>query len=348
MEAHRINWSDPLRGIACLAVVFSHFSEFSISSQFIGHAAVTAFFLLSGFLVPHAIAGKSPLGYFVGRILRLWPTWSVCLLLTVAAGWAFGADLPEFSAIAWNLVPGAADLAGAPVIDSVIWSLEAEARFAVLIACLLPWLRAPGAVLVYVPTALQWVAIVAAGCGGAGVEIATDCAWQCVMFAGVCASVWQSSKSSVSALGAASSIIAALGCSLLGKHEGWLWLLWPAELFGLGCFVAAWLWGHRLWSWSAALGRVSYPVYCGHCGAGLLSVELLGRAELPAVVSWSVGLGIVVVQAAVVARVVERPSAALGRRLSRAGMESFPRFSGLLGGGCPAVGVGSPHGRGGR
>lgn len=88
----RIKELDALRGIAALAVVFYHFTtrynqifnkEFICNFSF-GWLGVPVFFILSGFVIYLTVnKSKTSLSFFKKRFLRLYPTYWICLILTL-------------------------------------------------------------------------------------------------------------------------------------------------------------------------------------------------------------------------------------------------------------------------
>lgn len=114
---------DLCRMLAAIAVFLVHVDKFQIGGRLpfmwrlpsIGHDAVIAFFVLSGFVIAYVTdrEGSRLRDYAVGRISRLWSVAVPALLLTIVADaigrslspgryggeWAFATDMP-----AWRLV----------------------------------------------------------------------------------------------------------------------------------------------------------------------------------------------------------------------------------------------------
>jgi peptidoglycan/LPS O-acetylase OafA/YrhL len=85
----RIPEIDALRGIACLMVVFNHFRLHPQLNHFgfnIGCVGVDLFFIISGFVISLTIQNnKSPKDFLINRFSRLFPTYWVCVTLSVIA-----------------------------------------------------------------------------------------------------------------------------------------------------------------------------------------------------------------------------------------------------------------------
>ena len=153
---------DPPRHFVLLSAVFGPGRYLSA-----GHFGVSLFFLISGFVIPFAFRRQSRAGFVVARALRLWPTYAVGLTVTLVwltlASAAFGHALPhDRAAIAWNYALGLRDVAGAPSIDGIVWTLEIEIRFYLLCLLIAPFLRdgRPAGVLVALAAVIAATAIV--------------------------------------------------------------------------------------------------------------------------------------------------------------------------------------------
>lgn len=92
----RIKELDAFRGIAALAVVLYHYTtiyskDFGVESPFYfgyGWLGVPFFFILSGFVITLTIERcKSSLQFLKKRFVRLYPTFWICLVLTLTTIW---------------------------------------------------------------------------------------------------------------------------------------------------------------------------------------------------------------------------------------------------------------------
>src|SRR4051812_12421680 len=51
---------------------------------FVGHFGVALFFLISGFVIPFSLIGRSRGQFAVSRFFRIWPTYAIGLTITAA------------------------------------------------------------------------------------------------------------------------------------------------------------------------------------------------------------------------------------------------------------------------
>lgn len=136
---------DLLRFIAALAVVLFHYTFIFVvenrdgsgldlpllKSIFkYGYLGVNFFFMLSGFVILLTALNKSWQGFFVSRVVRLFPAFWVALTITTVAILLLD-DRDVVSVLSqylWNLtmIP---EYLGVPNIDSVYWTLQIEIKF---------------------------------------------------------------------------------------------------------------------------------------------------------------------------------------------------------------------------
>ncbi len=95
-----------------------------------GHFAVQLFFLISGFVIAATLVGRTALSFARKRILRLWPTYAVCVTVTWLALSVNGSAHDAVSVTGWlaNLT-FVAPAFGYPFMDGVYWSLVLELIF---------------------------------------------------------------------------------------------------------------------------------------------------------------------------------------------------------------------------
>jgi len=146
---HRLQWVDSLRGIASLLVVVLHlwlsvFKNYHISQSVsirtvtsivygyidFGKIGVVAFFMISGYVIPYSLKGKSLAQFFTTRFFRLYPAyWFSILTLVIVAGIPPVKDLLINITMLQRFV-GVNDLIGA------FWTLQIELIFYFLCAAL--------------------------------------------------------------------------------------------------------------------------------------------------------------------------------------------------------------------
>ncbi|HVZ97123.1 MAG TPA: acyltransferase [Chitinophagaceae bacterium] len=144
---HRIVELDALRGIAAVFVVFFHFSIMAGSSSIFLRAGVTGvdlFFLISGYVIfMTLIKIKSGYEFIISRLLRLYPSYLVMMLITLGIIFIFRrTEMPDIKVILGN-VTMMQPLFFVPNIDDSYWTLTVEMQFYILmlILYLCGWLK---------------------------------------------------------------------------------------------------------------------------------------------------------------------------------------------------------------
>ncbi|WP_329564806.1 acyltransferase family protein [Kitasatospora sp. NBC_01266] len=150
---------DGLRLLAALAVVFWHYTGYQQhpkmwggnSSAMVpelsswaayGWSGVELFFLISGFVICMSAWGRTVGEFFVSRVVRLFPAYWVCLLVTSAIvltarpTWMWNIDKFHYSDVLTNMTMMQNGVGGAMDIDPVYWTLWIELRFYIMFAVL--------------------------------------------------------------------------------------------------------------------------------------------------------------------------------------------------------------------
>lgn len=140
----RIPELDWIRGVSALFVMLFHYTVtygstvgWPVVIQR-GWGAVSAFYLLSGFLTASALKESSKaLGYLVKRGRRLYPPYWVCMLMTSALMILFYPPFaPDRDTIVMNLTM-LQWLTRTPHVDAAYWTMQYEFRFYLIIAAIL-------------------------------------------------------------------------------------------------------------------------------------------------------------------------------------------------------------------
>jgi len=146
---HRLQWVDSLRGIASLLVVILHLwisvlrnyhipqsvSVKAITSIIFGYLdfgkiGVVAFFIISGYVIPYSLKGKSLSQFFTTRFFRLYPAyWFSILALIIIAG------MPPVKNLLINMTM-LQRFVGVPDLIGAFWTLQIELIFYVVCAAL--------------------------------------------------------------------------------------------------------------------------------------------------------------------------------------------------------------------
>ncbi len=139
-----------LRFFLSLAVVFYHYFYYGpieghVSSYFeawdglvYGRFAVSAFFIISGYVIYFSAQGRSWRSFAASRVSRLYPALLICALITALAELPYQGEnlfrLVRSLAAAWAFVPL---YFSKGQIDPSYWSIVYELRFYVIVAILL-------------------------------------------------------------------------------------------------------------------------------------------------------------------------------------------------------------------
>lgn len=148
----RIYQIDLFRFIAAISVVLYHylfrgyaaddmsildFNEIGDYFKY-GYLGVNLFFILSGFVITMSIQHGSLIKFAISRIVRLYPVYWLCVLLTFFIILFFGAPsyFVSLKQLFFNLTMFQ-DYVGVESIDGVYWSLVVEMKFYILIGIFL-------------------------------------------------------------------------------------------------------------------------------------------------------------------------------------------------------------------
>jgi peptidoglycan/LPS O-acetylase OafA/YrhL len=154
----RLAFIDGLRLAAALFVVLYHLSgheagvkgslgmraaeAFPVLYRFTsyGWMGVELFFMISGFVICMSSWGRTPGEFFRSRIVRLFPAYWPAVLITAAVltFWPVVEKAPSLDQVLINLTM-IHEPAKVAHVDSVYWTLWAEARFYLLFAVVLLW-----------------------------------------------------------------------------------------------------------------------------------------------------------------------------------------------------------------
>jgi peptidoglycan/LPS O-acetylase OafA/YrhL len=382
----KLEFADCLRGLACLAVLASHllglfWNAPEMAAQFanaapppaelrppvvalvtrvvphvdLGALGVAVFFLISGFVIPISLDRYSVPGFLVGRCWRLVPTYVVCFALTVGAiAWAgahYGRPFPYTVAeVAIHAIPGLRLATGSRFIDLVIWTLEVEVLFYVICAACAWVLRRKGAWFMGLPAAIG-VAFACSRGLNAVPMFALYGPHLIFMFVGTALSAYHLDKRNLRAA-AGSALAALLLAGLALRHSGnpAAALVATSSLLACVLFLAAYRWRQHVRSVGIfrGLALISYPLYVVHATAGYALMRVLLDWKFPPDTVCLIAVATVVSIAAVVHRVVERPTQALGQRAAKAitlEMARVQKSSGRMGTRVPGAAVAAFGGR---
>lgn len=143
-EPARVAGLDLLRLAAVGAVILYHYGFWGPASHGVpqvalpqlahvaqyGFLGVPVFFAISGFVIAYSAEGRTPAGFAIARVSRIYPTFVFCMTLTCAATLMFGSPHFAVTTVQWlaNLLIAAPAL-GQPYVDTSYWSLVIEVVF---------------------------------------------------------------------------------------------------------------------------------------------------------------------------------------------------------------------------
>ena len=322
---------DVLRGFAALAVALYHFSRSDyLGNSLLGHAlhfgylGVHAFFVVSGFVIPLALArargGINPAAkpnrlwhrFLINRWLRLYPAFAASALLTIAL-WYVSAWMPNFRggqpSFSWaQLFSNATlscDLTNTAWINPVFWTLGVEAQYYIIIALCITWLSSSRRWL-RSATLLLWIAApLIAPWHGTFLPFGATFALGIIFFqksigliSTVETTLWAAAAILVSILHGDFAIAGASGASFL--------------------FLA--IVPQLKWRLLLSIGAVSYSLYLLHVPIGGRIINLSEHFTLPwigRVGAVAAALAASLAAAAIFYRLIEKPSHEAARRWSR-------------------------------
>ncbi|MCD0482076.1 acyltransferase [Streptacidiphilus sp. ASG 303] len=329
----RLHVLDGIRLAAALMVVAFHYAARGKGwdrpvQQVFPHASLPAsygwlgvelFFLISGFVICMSCWGKSVGGFFVSRVVRLYPAYWFGVLATTLVLLAVpgGMDPHGPSAVLANLSMLQEPL-GAPQVDGVYWTLLAELKFYLLFS-LVVWrgVTYRRVVLFACTWAVASALLVRTDDGWLRQLLIPDMSWYFI--AGMAMYLMYRFRPNALLAG----IVAV--CFLAGQWFALARLArterqighdvpdWPVPVllacfFGLMLLVATGRLSWISWRWLPTAGVITYPLYLLHENIGWEAIGLF-QDRVPARVLLAVLVPGMLLAAWLVHRFVERPAA---------------------------------------
>ncbi len=348
----RFKTVDGLRGIAALAVVAFHLNG-AVRQTFgqwlpaslddllaHGYLGVDVFFVLSGFVIAYSIRNAQATPRFLGRFalrrsLRLDPPYWVAILLEVALVWIglriglASAPMPHWDQVASHFLY-LQNLLGYGDLNDVFWTLCFEIQFYLGLVLLLMVFQALAARLgnraargmAFVGLGALFLGSLAVRFGVLGASTHPGFAlirWF-QFFMGVCVFWVIAGKAPQTVLVALWAVTAGV---VVAEGQPWYQLL-PIAVSGLL------LWSYRKDRMSSLLssvpiqflGAISYSLYLFHASIGwrlirVTGIALHGSASRPlALIIFAGGIGVSILIAWVLWRLLEQPALRLSRRIN--------------------------------
>ncbi|MBX3479453.1 MAG: acyltransferase [Caulobacter sp.] len=316
----RLDWLDYSRLLAALSVVGFHYlamgpkfgkmgpnTDFGLIGDIAeyGYLGVDFFFMISGFVILRSAAGRTADRFAVGRFVRLWPTFLLCLTLTALVMSAFG-HAPEPMRILANLTMVPAYVGASP-LDGAYWSLAYELIFYAAVFLVLIFgqgHRLPGIVVAWVAAQAIFAilgyreALLLGGyftlfAGGAVLALIHRDGWSWSLGAALLATVI------LAMLGAYERAVGIAGSAMKGEIVP----VFAAVLVGIG-FVPFLVFMRRnpVLPLAGLFGGVTYPLYLLH---GRIAFTVLTGLPMPRVWGMVLVFGLILALAVAVHLVFE-------------------------------------------
>ncbi|AGZ44014.1 acyltransferase family protein [Actinoplanes friuliensis] len=335
---------DGLRLICALAVAGYHFAcswrldGVRLPAHFLPHGApvliygflgVEVFFLISGFVICMSAWGRNVRSFVASRAARLYPAFWAAVLITavvvavlpVTTGVPVS-GVPSVGGVAVNLTMLAEPL-NVPLVDTVYWTLWAELRFYLIMACLVGAGLTDRRLRLF-GTGWLIAAVVLPAFPGAALQQVVIPEFAPYFIAGMTMFLLRRSPSDrwLWALLA--------GCWLVSLHHVQIRALElrpgfevparPAMVlltlaYGVLLAIALGATDRLSWRWLGTAGALTYPFYLLHQRIGYSLIRTAHtHTALPAWVLISAAVAVLLAAAWLVHRLVERPLAPLVRR----------------------------------
>ncbi len=300
----------------------------------LGAFGVALFFLISGFVIPISLERMTPVGFLVARAFRIFPTYWFALAIELGVVALSGAYWHRpFGTAAGTIVSNAFlvnDIANAPTIDFVNWTLAVELKFYALMTVLIIPVRrgsvialfCVAAFILFVSRFSHQIFLIAPGLADVLRIFEMNALYVLFMLIGVVFSYHARGLIGGKRLaGAALALFAAFV------------LCWPLTFFRAGFPLVTMNYAYAALVFSALyairtavkpsvlldfLAAISYPLYLIHFLTGFAVIQLLTSWNIDPVVATALALGVSVALATLLHFAIELPSQRIGRRFGRA------------------------------
>lgn len=303
----------------------------------LGCFGVALFFLISGFVISLSLEKQNSVSFLVARVFRIYPLYLVGLALTMLSIFAFTQYLGlEYSyTIVDYLKQGSllGDWFWLPSIDGIVWTLEVELKFYLLI-CVIHAMRRLNSARALLATAAGMCLFNILVSNRYGLLLQTSIiryrivyilamsfVYLIYMFIGVCfynfyKKYWDLKKTIVAVVSLYLLYIAALLNGVdTGINNIYLTSYTLALLLFAGCYaMQERIRYNRLFQF---FGDISYPLYVVHGVNGYILMSVLDMVGVDPYVSVAVTMGLSILLAYVLHRLVELPSNIFGKKIAK-------------------------------
>jgi peptidoglycan/LPS O-acetylase OafA/YrhL len=301
-----------------------------------GYAGVALFFLISGYVIPFSLRGRTRSGFLLARVVRLLPTYwvgfGIQVLVLLVVQRLLGGQFPRSALeVVLNLLPGPQLLAWRPSLDGIVWTLDIEVFFYAFCAVIAPLILLRRALLLCAPALAALV----------GLVLSVDTGWSAIgslhlvraltglalaapmlvfMFVGTVLHLaeddgrWR--RAALLLVPAMLAVFAAL--MRWSPHKDLAGQI-PSYLMMAAVFILAFLARDRIraWRWPTWLASISYPLYVVHGVSGYALMSLALSAGWPALACFVLAVGYSLIAAVALHHLVEEPTRRLSGRLGR-------------------------------
>lgn len=288
-----------------------------------GPLGVALFFLVSGYVIPFALADRGAGTFLAARAVRLLPTYWAGYALQAAVVALLATSFPRTGAeMLANLFPGVQGLSGLTTFDGIVWTLNVEVLFYLSAAAVAPALRRGSLGWLAMPIGAALVALVLATRASPEGLMNLSLAATMIVFLSVGTALHLAERHDRWRRVAPALIVALLAvfCALVRLWPpGGLVAEVPSYLLATVLFVVAYLARHRARPGPilSRLAAISYPLYVVHGVSGFAITGAAIRAGVPSPAALALALLWSFGAATALHLLVERPTRRWASRLGR-------------------------------
>ncbi|HEX7815932.1 acyltransferase [Dyella sp.] len=297
---------------------------------FYGVFGVGLFFLISGLVIPISLRNLTVSQFLVRRFFRIYPVYwlclfvSACLYVVSSRYWSTPLSERISAPFLWRNLPLLHSASGMPSLDFVCWSLGVEIKFYIVFALISLFGRHAHRVMTCMVIfstlccLVAWIASRQPAQDSMVIQLASDMRFMTFMFLGcLFYYVLYGELSVKAALGFGLIIYAQFLGINMSYGDGFPGVLASNYTYALLVFTACYL-GRARFKRNRLLdflADISFPLYLIHSVIGYVVMPILMDNGLVYTPAWMVSLGMAILAAYGIHRVVEIPANALGKRL---------------------------------
>lgn len=355
----RIAFANALRGVAALCVVIAHYilmfnyirGEFGglpalpetpfptwminvfnpLNSLNVGAFGVALFFLISGLVIPISVSNLdgqflARIKFTIGRLLRIWPTYIVGLLITLASLEASARYMGNTTSYTLKQVIIQISLfrdwlGNHQPLDGVVWTLEIEIKFYIAILIFWPMIN-KAKILPFITLGFLTILIANLYPGntyrdGTLATLTPPIKYVFYMMIGVSLNYHYRKLISLEktlALNIAMLFIFGYSCLI----EGWQVEIIVSYFAAFALFTTFYLLA-REWRGGPVfnfLANISYPLYTCHGAFGIVGMRIMIDQGAGAITALVIQTTMTIILSWIIHKTIENPTQTLGKRLT--------------------------------